>query len=140
MAAEAKKELWDATPPFQRDARSKGIPQLGSGAIYPVPESDLIESPFAIPEHWPRGFGLDTDHGAGFTAAVWAALDRETHTLHIYDCYKRSRAELAVHIAAIKSRGEWIPGVGDAAALIVTPPDDKSGNNHRRPEVRRFIC
>ena len=88
LSAEAKRELWDATPPFQRDARSKGIPQLGSGAIYPVPESDLIESPFAIPAHWPRGFGLDTDHGAGFTAAVWAALDTEIHTLHIYDCHK----------------------------------------------------
>lgn len=44
-------------------------------------------------------------------------------TLYIYDEYKRGRAELAVHIAAIKGRGDWIPGVGDAAALIVTQHD-----------------
>src|SRR5262249_41905446 len=102
-----KTELWNSTPPYQRDARSKGIPQLGSGAIYPIPESEVVVSPFEIPSHWPRGFGLDTDSGAGFTAAVWAALDRESGTLYVYDNYKRSRAELAVHVEAIKSRGAW---------------------------------
>ena len=120
---DAKKELWNSIPPYQRDARSKGIPQLGSGAIYPVPESEVMIAPFEIPPHWPRGFGLDTDQGAGYTACVWGALNRETQTLFIYDCYKRSRAELAIHVDAVKSRGSWIPGVGDAAALIVTPFD-----------------
>lgn len=31
--------LLASIPPYQRDARTKGIPQLGSGAVYPVPES-----------------------------------------------------------------------------------------------------
>lgn len=119
----AKDELWRSIPPYQRDARSKGVPQLGSGAIFPVPESDVTVTPFEIPAHWPRGFALDTDMGAGWTGVVWGALDRASQTLFIYDCYKRSRAELAVHIAAVKARGTWIPGVGDAAALIVTPHD-----------------
>ena len=120
---QAREELWKSIPPYQRDARSKGIPQLGSGAIYPVPESEVVVAPFPIPEHFPRAFGLDTDQGAGYTACVWGALDRETQTVYIYDVYKRSRAELAVHVDAIKSRGAWIPGVGDAAALIVTQHD-----------------
>lgn len=119
----AKKELWAAIPPFQRDARSKGIPQLGSGAIYPVPESEIVTPDIPIPKEWPRAFGLDTDMGSGFTAAIWLALNRETQTLYLYDCYKRSRSELAVHIEAVKQRGAWIPGVGDAAALIVTAHD-----------------
>ena len=62
LAAEEKAELWASIPPYQRDARSKGIPQLGSGAIYPVPESDLLVEPFAIPAHWPQGYGMDVDH------------------------------------------------------------------------------
>jgi phage terminase large subunit-like protein len=119
----AKKELWAAIPPFQRDARSKGVPQLGSGAIYPVLEAEVVIPDFPLPKEFPRTFGLDTDMGAGFTAAVWIALNRETQTGYVYDCFKRSRAELAVHIDAIKSRGAWIPGVGDAAALIVTAHD-----------------
>ena len=52
LSEEVKKELWDAIPPFQRDARSKGVPQLGSGAIYPVPESEFTVDDFEIPGHW----------------------------------------------------------------------------------------
>ncbi len=39
LSQQQKDALWNSIPPFQRDARSKGIPQLGSGAIYPVQES-----------------------------------------------------------------------------------------------------
>ncbi|MBV8208214.1 MAG: terminase family protein [Acidobacteria bacterium] len=123
LSEDAKRELWASIPPYQRDARSKGIPQLGSGAIYPVPEADIAVAPFQIPPHWPQGFGFDTDSGAGYTAAVWGALDRERQVLYLTDCYKRERAEVAIHVQAMKSRGEWIPGVGDAAALRVTAHD-----------------
>lgn len=123
LGEQAKKELWESIPPFQRDARSKGIPQLGSGAIFPIPESEITVPAFNLPVEWPRAWALDTDQGAGWTGCVWGALDRQTQTTYIYDCYKRSRSELAAHIAAIKARGSWIPGVGDAAALIVTAHD-----------------
>ena len=102
-------------PIHQRDARTKGIPALGSGAIYPVPESDIRVPDFAIPKHWPRGFALDT--GWDWTAAVWGVLDREAQVFYVYSVYKRGQAEPAVHAAAIRSRGAWIPGVGDAAAI-----------------------
>ena len=110
-----KAELREHIPPHQRDARIKGIPCLGSGAIYPVPESDIRVKDFEIPKHWPRGFGLDT--GWNQTAAVWGALDREGHVLYIYAAYRRGKAEPAVHAEAIRARGSWIPGVGDVAAL-----------------------
>ena len=42
LSPEQKTELWGSIPPYQRDARSKGIPQLGSGAIYPVAESEIV--------------------------------------------------------------------------------------------------
>lgn len=110
----AKEELWKSIPPFQRDARSKGIPQLGSGAIYPVPETDLLVAPFPIPPHWPQGYALDV--GWNFTAALWGAHDRERDTLYLVDGFKRSHAEPSVHVHAIKARGEWIPGFIDPAS------------------------
>ena len=110
----SKAELWNSIPPYQRDARSKGIPQLGSGAIYPVPESDFTVAPFAIPDFWPRGYGMDV--GWNFTAATWGALDRENDVLYLTHVYKRGQAEPTIHASAIKAPGDWIPGAIDPAA------------------------
>jgi len=110
----AKKELWAKIPPFQRDARSKGIPQLGAGAIYPVPESDLVIDPFEIPPHYPKGYGMDV--GWNYTAAVWGALDKQTDTLYLYHEYKRSHAEPSIHTHGIKAPGDWITGFIDPAS------------------------
>ena len=107
-------QMLAATPPYLRDARSKGIPTIGSGKIYPVPESEFIVEPIQLPRHFPRAYGMDV--GWNCTAAVWGALDKETDTLYIYDEYKKGEAEPAIHASAVKARGEWIPGVIDPAA------------------------
>lgn len=137
----AKKELWDSILPYQRDARAKGIPQLGAGAIYPVSESDLRIRDFAIPEHWKRGYGMDCGGGSKPTAAAFGALDPDSQILYITSVYKRASAEPALHLAAIKERmglglradaWNW-PGVGDAAALILTDKDaEQLVNVYRR--------
>lgn len=110
----AKKELWNSIPPFQRDARSKGVPQLGAGAIYPVPESDIIVPDFDIPPHWPRVYGMDV--GWNRTAVVWGAVDQESSTTYLYSEHYRGQAEPIIHADAIKGRGDWIPGVIDPAS------------------------
>lgn len=120
----AKKELWDSIPPFQRDARSKGIPQLGAGAIYPVPESEISIKDFEIPEHWPRAYGMDV--GWNRTAAVFAALDRESDTVYLYGEHYRGQAEPSVHASGIRARGAWVPGVCDPAARGRSQQDGKS--------------
>lgn len=109
-----KKLLWDSIPPYQRDARSKGIPQLGSGAIYPVAESEITVDPFEIPEHWPRVYAMDV--GWNRTAAIWLAVDRESQTVYAYSEHYRGQAEPSIHAEAIRARGDWIPGVIDPAA------------------------
>lgn len=115
LTAEAKAELWESIPPYQRDARSKGVPQLGSGAIYPVPESDIVCDPFQIPSYWPRSYGLDV--GWNRTAAIFGALDRETNTAYLYHEHYRGQAEPAVHAAGIKAvAGDWMQGVIDPAS------------------------
>lgn len=110
----AKKELLSSIPEYQREARSKGVPILGAGAIYPVPESDFVIDPFVLPVHYPRGYGMDC--GWNRTAAVWDAFDRETQTHYLYSEHYRGRAEPAVHVSSIRAVGEWIPGVIDPAS------------------------
>jgi hypothetical protein len=114
LTAEAKEELWRSIPPYQRDARSKGVPQLGSGAIYPIAEEDIVVAPFDIPESWPRVYGLDV--GWNRTAAVWGALNRDTRVWYLYSEHYRGEAEPVVHVGAVHGRGKWIPGVIDPAS------------------------
>jgi hypothetical protein len=43
--------------------------------------------------------------------------------LYLHDAYKRESPEVAIHIEAMKARGKWLRGVGDAAALVMTVHD-----------------
>lgn len=114
LSVAAKETLWLSIPPYQRDARSKGIPQLGSGAIYPVPESDFVVAKFSIPAHFPRCYGMDV--GWNRTAAVWLAQDPDSRVIYAYDEHYMGKEEPSIHAAAIRARGAWIPGVIDPAA------------------------
>jgi hypothetical protein len=109
-----KRELWNSTPPHLRDARAKGIPSLGSGAIYPVAMDEIEVKPFAIPAFWKRAFALDV--GWKRTAALWGAWDPADDTLYLYSEYYGAQNLPAIHASAIQARGKWIKGVIDPAA------------------------
>jgi phage terminase large subunit-like protein len=109
-----KQELLSSIPAYQRDARSKGIPQLGSGAIYPLSEEEITIEPFDIPPTWPKVYALDV--GWNRTAVLWGAWDQQSDVVYLYSEYYRGQAEPVIHAEAIKARGEWIPGVIDPAA------------------------
>lgn len=115
LTPDVQAELLRSIPPHQREARAKGIPQLGSGVIYPVPEDDLRVRDFAVPSHFRRGYGMDT--GWNWTVGVWGALDPDADVLYITGVYKRGDAPPSIHAEAFKSRGPWMKGVGDAAAI-----------------------
>jgi hypothetical protein len=115
LSAAAKKELWDSIPAYQREARSKGVPTLGIGAIYPIAESEITCKRFEIPKHWPRCYGMDV--GWNRTAAAFIALDRDTNRMYLYHEHYRAQAEPAVHAMGIKAPGAWIPGVIDPACI-----------------------
>jgi hypothetical protein len=123
LSEQTKKELLESTPPHLRNARSKGIPSLGSGAIYPVAEEEIICDPFSIPAYWPRAYAMDV--GWNRTAALWGAHDRETDTVYLYSEHYRGQAEPEIHATAIKARGEWIPGVIDPASRGRAQADGK---------------
>jgi phage terminase large subunit-like protein len=109
-----KEMLFASYMPFQRDARTRGVPALGSGAIYPVPESDIVIPDFELPAHFPRAYGMDV--GWNRTAAIWGAFDLDTSIAYLYSQHYRGEAEPIVHAEAIKARGAWIPGAIDPAS------------------------
>lgn len=111
---ETKIELRKEIPPYQLEARTKGIPQLGSGAIFPIAESDLEIKDFAIPDYWPRAYGMDV--GWNKTAAIWGARNNDTGVIYLFSEYYKGLAEAPVHASGINARGKWIPGVIDPAA------------------------
>lgn len=124
LTEEAKEELLAEIPPFQRAARSKGIPQLGAGAIYPIDEEEYKVKPFAIPQHWPRGYAMDV--GWNWTAAIWGAHDRENDIIYLYVEHKRSHAEPVVHADVIKRNGKWMTGAVDPASRGRSQKDGES--------------
>jgi hypothetical protein len=110
MIAEEKSRI----PPHEFEARSLGKPSLGQGAVYPVPESEILCDPFIIPDWMPQCYALDV--GWKRTAGLWGAWDRDNDVVYLYGEHYRGQAEPPIHAAAIRARGLWIPGVIDPAA------------------------
>tara|TARA_R110000824_G_scaffold401790_1_gene616459 strand:- start:42789 stop:43559 length:771 start_codon:yes stop_codon:yes gene_type:complete len=121
LDSQTKSELLAETAPWLRDARSKGTPSLGAGAIYPIQESTIKCDPFVIPDHWPKAYALDV--GWNWTAVLWGAWDLDNLILYIFAEYKAGEQLPQVHAEAIKGRGKWIHGVVDPAANGRTQKD-----------------
>lgn len=114
LTPQSRQDLWDSIPIYQRQARGKGIPQLGAGVIYAIADEDIVCDPVEIQDHWPRGYGMDI--GWNRTAVEWIALDPETQISYFYHEHYRGETLPEIHAAAIRSRGIWVPGRIDPAA------------------------
>lgn len=114
LTEEQKQRIREETPPHLIEARCKGIPSIGAGAIYPIMESEFVVDDIDIPAHWPRAYAMDV--GWKRTAALWGAKDPASGITYLYSEYYRGQAEPPIHAAAIKARGEWIHGVIDPAS------------------------
>lgn len=108
MTMEVRDQILQALPPHERKMRERGIPQLGSGLVFPIVEEEILCDPIEIPTHWPRLCGIDFgwDHP---TACVWIAWDRDVDTVYVYDSYSMRQETVPVHASAINARGKWIP-------------------------------
>ena len=101
-----REQALGAIPSHQREMRSKGIPMMGSGLVFPVQEESIKCDPFEIPAHWPRICGIDFGISHPF-AAAWVAWDRDTDCVYVYDAYREAGANAATHSSSIKKRGNW---------------------------------
>jgi len=77
-----------------RGSRTRGIPVLGSGRIFPVSENIIAIEQRAFPTHWPRIGGMDFGWDHPF-AAVELFWDRDTDTVYVSKliaCEKQRRS------------------------------------------------
>ena len=98
------------------EARTKGIPILGSGNVYQFVESRFVVQPFDIPPDWARVYALDP--GWRCTAAVFLAKDPKENVYYVFREYKERKKVAAVHAANIKAMlaEGWPMGVCDPSA------------------------
>lgn len=85
IGAEEKARKYREYPPNERDARYHGRISLGEGAVFEVPESDLVfdlGSLSQVPAHWVKIWGIDFGIDHPFAAALYA-WDRETDDHYI---------------------------------------------------------
>lgn len=108
LTAEAKASLLESFPEHERDARSRGVPMLGSGAVFPIEEARIRCEPRQLPAYWPQIVGLDFgwDHP---TAAVLLAWDREADVLYVTKEYRRAKEVPLIHAGAVRAWGGWQP-------------------------------
>ena len=93
-------------PTHEREARTKGIPILGTGRIFPVAEESITCEPRIFPEHSPRLGALDFGWDHPFAAS--RCLDRDE------DMSMSPRPQAATSDADRPCRrysrmGEWLP-------------------------------
>lgn len=126
ISEEEKQRLLLSYLPHEREARTKGIPSLGSGLIYPVHESEFVVSPFSIPDYWPRFYGLDFgwDHP---TAAAFMAHDQDNDVIYVYAEYSASQLTPQDHSYQLLKQGaDWMPGAYDYSGNAICPTDGRS--------------
>ena len=106
---EEKDQIINSYPEHEREARSKGIPILGSGRVYPVAESQISCVPFAIPRHWPRIKGLDIGHYDHPSACAFCAYDPDSDTFYVYNGWKQSKKDVTEESILINKLHDWVP-------------------------------
>jgi|GEM_PF-3599495 hypothetical protein len=70
---EQRKAIIDSYPEHEREARTRGVPSLGSGRVFPILEKAILCDPFTIPKEWFQIVGMDFgwDHPFAATRNAW---------------------------------------------------------------------
>jgi len=110
FSVEEREKIIRKYPKHERESRAHGIPMLGSGRVFPVPEQDISVPAFEIPKHWPQIGGLDFgwDHP---TAAARLAWDKDQDIVYLTGAYRVAETTVAVHVSALR---KWGLGLGFA--------------------------
>jgi terminase large subunit-like protein len=105
---EERKEILASYLPHEREARARGIPQLGSGRVFPISEELIKETAFERPPHWTEIGGMDFGWDHPF-AAIKMAWDRDSDIVHIVQTYRIRNETPVIHAAHLRPWGEKLP-------------------------------
>lgn len=110
-SAQQKREIIASYPEHEREARSRGIPTMGSGRVFPVAEAQIAEEPLQVPTMpgwWQQIAGIDFgwDHP---TAAVWLLYDPEADVLHVHAAARHKEHTPVLFAAQVRAWGAALP-------------------------------
>jgi hypothetical protein len=107
-SGEEKKRIIAGYPAHELEARTRGIPVLGSGRIFPVSEQTIACEARDFPAHWPKIGGMDFgwDHPFAAVELVW---DRDADTVYVSKTYRIREATPVIHAAALRPWGKALP-------------------------------
>lgn len=91
-------------PEYMRDARTKGVPMLGGGAVFPIAEDKIAVDSFKVPDYWPLLWGCDFGTTHPFAAAL-LAWDRDADIVYVIHTVRMADARPMDHAAAMKPSG-----------------------------------
>jgi hypothetical protein len=108
ISPEERARIIASYPAHEREARTRGVPILGSGRVFPFPREVVACEAIPVPRHWARIGGLDLgwDHP---TAAVEIAHDRDSDTVYVINAYRVREQTVAVHAGALVPWGKGLP-------------------------------
>lgn len=94
-------------PKRELESRMKGIPQFGSGVVFPVEESFITCAAFEIPDHWVQIAGLDFgwDHPSAAAKTAW---DRDNDVFYVTACHRARENTPIMFAGAVKPWGDWL--------------------------------
>ena len=123
LSADERDRIIAGYPAHERDSRTKGIPMMGEGLIYQVPEEIIGEAAIQfLPEHWAKlwslDFGIAKDHPF---AAVLSAWDKDADVWHVIHVIKMTEQRPMHHAKAIQMVAGNVP--------VLWPHD---GNNREK--------
>lgn len=107
---EEKKRLMASYPEHELDARTKGVPMMGEGAVFPVKEEDIKVEPIQIPPHFARikgiDFGISEKHYGTGASLAW---DRDQDVIYVYRVYRAKGQTAVYHAREINANDPWVP-------------------------------
>jgi len=82
---ERKHAIIEQYPEHELPARTKGIPTMGSGAVFPIDIDKLLIDPFEYPSHYLRVGGIDFGwhHPSAFAEVWWNRDDDAAYVVRV---------------------------------------------------------
>jgi phage terminase large subunit-like protein len=101
---EQRAQIIATYPEHERKARTEGIPQLGSGRVFPIDKAQILAQAFEIPKHWPQIAGVDFgwDHPSAGARLAW---DRDADIIYVIAEHRAKAQTPLMFTAAVKGWG-----------------------------------
>lgn len=99
-------KVWN--PEHEREARARGIPTMGSGRIFQIPEETIKCQPFECPDHFYVIGGMDFgwDHPQAQVQLWW---DKDADTIYVSRVWKAKEKTAVQAWGAVKSWAHKVP-------------------------------